>query len=67
MISDSSVKVVIADDHPLILAGLANELEKIEGVMIVARETNGLDAIKSINYHKPHLVILDVQMPGNHI
>lgn len=64
MISDSLVKVVIADDHPLILAGLANELEKIEWVMIVARETNGLDAIKSIDYHNPHLVILDVQMPG---
>ena len=64
IIPNSLVKVVIADDHPLILAGLANELEKIEGIIIVARETNGLDAIKAIDYHKPHLVILDVQMPG---
>lgn len=64
MVSDEDIRVIIADDEPLAREGLADMLDRKEGVQIVGRAENGLEAIKFINTLQPDLVFLDIQMPG---
>lgn len=57
-----SVTILLADDHPLLLAGNEQFL-KSKGYKIVATATNGNHAYNSILKHKPQLAILDFDMP----
>ena len=59
-----SIRLVIADDHQLILDGLEN-LFRLEGdFQIVAHCTDGLDTIGAVRRHRPDVVVLDIRMPG---
>ena len=57
-----SISIVLADDHPLLLAGNAQFL-KSKGYQILAKSTNGNDAYNAIIKHQPKLAILDFDMP----
>ncbi|MEO9571661.1 MAG: response regulator transcription factor [Polaribacter sp.] len=57
-----SITIVLADDHPLLLAGNEQFL-KSKGYKIVATATNGNNAYNSILKHRPQLAILDFDMP----
>tara|TARA_R110002049_G_scaffold278808_1_gene457656 strand:+ start:3722 stop:4348 length:627 start_codon:yes stop_codon:yes gene_type:complete len=57
-----SISIVLADDHPLLLAGNAQFL-KSKGYQILATSTNGNDAYNAIIKHQPKLAILDFDMP----
>ncbi|MEM9784453.1 MAG: response regulator transcription factor [Pseudomonadota bacterium] len=64
----SSVHAVIADDHAIVRDGLKGALETPDlvapgGVTVVATASNGLEAIAAVRQHRPHLLLLDVQMP----
>jgi DNA-binding NarL/FixJ family response regulator len=57
------VKIVIADDHPVLLEGMVhiinNELNNIN----IFKATNGAEALQLINNVKPDIAILDIEMP----
>ncbi len=57
-----SVRVLIADDHDVIRAGLA-ELLKGSEVEIVAMAANGKECLALAEQHQPDVVLLDVRMP----
>jgi len=57
-----SITIVLADDHPLLLAGNEQFL-KSKGYRIVATATNGNEAYNAILKHNPDLAILDFDMP----
>lgn len=59
-----SIRVVLVDDEPLALKGLALRLESVGDVDVIDTCANGREAIKSIKTHRPDLVFLDIQMPG---
>jgi DNA-binding NarL/FixJ family response regulator len=63
-VMEKSVKVVAADDHAIFLEGLVSLFDKHVGVEIVATATNGDDALKLFNIHKPDILLLDYSMPG---
>jgi DNA-binding NarL/FixJ family response regulator len=59
---------VIADDHAIVRAGLRTALEtpgmvETDGIAVVAEAADGLQAISAVRQHRPHLLLLDVQMP----
>lgn len=56
------IKIIVADDHPLLLKGLTEELVS-NGYNVIATATNGKDAAKLILKHQPAIAILDIQMP----
>jgi DNA-binding NarL/FixJ family response regulator len=58
------LKVLIADDHPLMLAGLRRVLERSENIEIVGEARSGTDVIALIERRRPNLVLLDMRMPG---
>lgn len=57
-------KVLLVDDHPLVVAGLRNELERSGKLRVVATAADGMEAIKLVRELSPDLVIMDVALPG---
>jgi DNA-binding NarL/FixJ family response regulator len=60
----SRIRVLLADDHTLVRAGIRSLLETIEGVEVVAESGDGLDALEMIGKHRPDVALLDIGMPG---
>lgn len=60
----TTLRVLLVDDEPLAIEGLALRLERIGGVEIVGRCRNGREAIRTIREAAPDLVLLDIEMPG---
>lgn len=58
------IRVLLADDHTLIRAGISALLERMDGVEIVGEAADGRLAIKLIQDLTPDVVLLDLQMPG---
>ena len=58
------LKVLIADDHPLILQGIRRMLEASDGIEVVGEARSGEELLALVERRKPHLVLLDLRMPG---
>jgi DNA-binding NarL/FixJ family response regulator len=54
--------VVLADDEPLVRAGLAGILETDEAIRVVAQGSSGQEALAAVRAHRPDVVLLDVRM-----
>ncbi|HZU27013.1 MAG TPA: response regulator transcription factor [Bryobacteraceae bacterium] len=59
----SGIRVLIADDHPLIRSGLRALLDHEEGLEVVAEAEDGLQAIELAAAYEPDVILLDVGMP----
>jgi len=60
----SPLRVVIAEDHALVRAGMRALLQKIEGIEVVSDVGDGWEAVKSVQTDTPDLVLMDIAMPG---
>lgn len=58
-----SVRVVLADDHPMYLYGLRAVLEQSESVEVVASVRDGEELLRATSEHGPDVVITDLSMP----
>jgi two-component system, NarL family, nitrate/nitrite response regulator NarL len=58
-----AARVVLADDHPLVLNGLRALLRSEPGVEVVAAAPDGAIALELIRAHEPHMAVLDINMP----
>ena len=58
-----SIRVLIADDHKIMLAGLRSLLEKRPEFEVVGEAENGRKAVKMALENKPDVVVMDVSMP----
>ncbi|MGW6706790.1 response regulator [Streptomyces sp. NPDC054956] len=58
------LRVLIADDNPVVRAGLTALLAVSEGVEVVAQAADGREALRLTRLHAPEVVLLDVRMPG---
>jgi DNA-binding NarL/FixJ family response regulator len=56
------IRILLADDHTLVRAGIRALVEGIEGSQIVAEAANGREAIALAKAHLPDLVIMDISM-----
>jgi len=61
-VSDS-IRVVIADDHPVFRDGLRGILGSAEGVDVVAEAGTGEEAVAAVATHQPDVVVMDLHMP----
>lgn len=57
------IRVVLADDQPLIRAGFRALLESEEDITVVAEAGDGAEAVRMVHAHRPDVVLLDVRMP----
>ena len=58
-----AARVLLADDHPIVLGGLRALLQAEAGVEIVAAVPDGASALAVIRAHEPHIAVLDINMP----
>ena len=58
----NAIRILIADDHALILGGIRALLTEIDGVTIVGEAKNGRDAVAMAKAQQPNLVIMDISM-----
>ncbi len=59
-----TVRVVLADDEPLMRAGLRTVLEAGGTVEVVGQAGDGAAVLAAVDAHRPDVVLVDVQMPG---
>jgi two-component system, NarL family, response regulator DegU len=55
---------IVADDHPIFRKGLMDILKNVSFLEIVSEVSDGLEAYQKILALRPHLAILDIEMPG---
>ncbi|MCU1348774.1 MAG: two component transcriptional regulator, LuxR family [Acidobacteria bacterium] len=60
---DPTIRVLLADDHPIVLGGLDQLLSHEPDITVVARCTNGTDTLAAIAREHPAVVIADLTMP----
>ncbi|MEU3558564.1 response regulator transcription factor [Kitasatospora sp. NPDC006786] len=58
------IRVLLADDEPMIRAGLRAVLTTDPGIEIVAETGDGREAVELVRRHRPDVAVLDIRMPG---
>jgi DNA-binding NarL/FixJ family response regulator len=58
-----SISIVIADDHPIILDGLANLFKNEDRLNVRARCVNGEEALGAVRRYSPDVLLIDLHMP----
>jgi DNA-binding NarL/FixJ family response regulator len=59
----SGIRVVVADDHPVIRAGLRHILERQDGIEVVGEASDGPTVLEAVRSSTPDVVVMDVSMP----
>lgn len=59
-----TIRVLLADDHALVRAGIRSLLEKLPGVQVVGEASDGREALALIKSRAPNLILMDIAMTG---
>ncbi|MBC8140116.1 MAG: response regulator transcription factor [Armatimonadetes bacterium] len=58
-----AIRVLIADDHYLVRAGLISLISRNPQMVVVAEAVNGQEAVRAYRTHRPDIVLMDLRMP----
>ncbi|MCX4447587.1 response regulator [Streptomyces sp. NPDC087866] len=58
------IRVLVADDEPMIRAGVRAVLTTDPGIEVVAEAPDGHGAVEQVRRHRPDVAVLDIRMPG---
>jgi two-component system invasion response regulator UvrY len=58
------INVLLVDDHALMRDGLKALLDGVNGIKVVGEASSGEQALRVVREKKPHVVLMDVKMPG---
>ena len=56
IMSDTNIRVLIADDHPVVRSGLAMIIQYTTGIEVVAEASTGIEAVQLFGQHQPDVV-----------
>src|SRR5438552_10470580 len=59
----SQIRVLLADDHKLVRAGIRSLLERFPNVEVIAEASDGREAIRLVETNEPQIVLMDLAMP----
>jgi len=57
-------RIILADDHALVRAGIRSLLETIQGIEVIAETGDGLEALELVRRQQPDAILLDITLPG---
>jgi len=57
------LRVLLADDHVLVRAGIHSLLNQLDGIDVVGEASNGREALELVEMHRPGVVLMDIDMP----
>ena len=58
------IRVVLADDHPVVVAGLRALLGSLDGFDVVGEAADGESVVREVQLTRPDVVLMDIRMPG---
>jgi len=58
------VRLVLADDHPIVLDGLEQLFRAQKDFAVVARCQDGAETLRAVRQHRPDVLLLDIRMPA---
>jgi DNA-binding NarL/FixJ family response regulator len=58
------IRVLVADDHPVVRSGLVGVLTSLEGFEVVGVASDGQEAVREAVIRRPDVALMDLQMPG---
>jgi DNA-binding NarL/FixJ family response regulator len=61
---EDTVRVLIAEDHPLFREGMRGRLDRVADVAVVGEAASGDEAVELANKLEPHIILMDIKMPG---
>ena len=64
MASQHKIRILVADDHPVVRQGVLANVKPQRDMMVVAEAGDGVEALALIKEHSPDVVMLDLRMPG---
>lgn len=59
----ASIRVLLADDHPVTREGIRNFLDKAAGIEVVGQANNGTETLRLVEELSPDVLLLDMEMP----
>jgi DNA-binding NarL/FixJ family response regulator len=62
--TDSGVRVLIADDHPLFREGMVGRLDRVGDITVVGEARSGEEAVRMAVELEPEVILMDIKMPG---
>lgn len=62
--SEQIVRIILADDHAVVRAGLRALLERRDHFRVIAEAETGEEAVALAKTHQPDVVVMDIRMPG---
>jgi DNA-binding NarL/FixJ family response regulator len=63
-VETSTIKVLLADDHPLIIAGVRRTIEHLDDMEVVGEANAGPALMQLVERRRPDIVLMDLRMPG---
>ncbi|MCW3099107.1 MAG: Two-component response regulator [Chthonomonadaceae bacterium] len=63
MAEENVIHCLVADDHTIVRDGLAAILSQEADLRVVARASNGREALELFRLHRPHVTVMDLRMP----
>ena len=61
---EDSVRVIIADDHPLFREGMRGRLDRVADIAVVGEAASGDEAVELAHKLEPDIILMDIKMPG---
>jgi DNA-binding NarL/FixJ family response regulator len=62
-VDPSSIRIVVADDHPLARVGITALIADEPDMVVVGEAANGREAVEQFRVHRPDVTLMDLQMP----
>lgn len=62
----AGIKILLADDHPLIIAGIRRTLDNVYDMEVVGEARTGEELLQLVERRRPDIVLMDFKMPGVH-
>ena len=59
-----TVRIVLADDHAVVVEGLRALLSTVDGFAVVGTAATGAEAVRAAVTERPHVLVMDIQMPA---
>jgi DNA-binding NarL/FixJ family response regulator len=61
---EDTIRVLIADDHPLFREGMRGRLDRVADIAVVGEAASGDEAVELANKLEPDVILMDIKMPG---